>query len=87
MNHLTRASCLLTIPRLQRARVVTRTMIWKHLYDEYDENHRNVVDVYIPLLRTKIERLRQAVLRPRWGEGHMHRGEETEPREIHPATR
>jgi len=30
-------------------------MIWEHLYDEYDENTSNVVDVYIRYLRTKVD--------------------------------
>jgi DNA-binding response OmpR family regulator len=61
--------------------VVTRTMIWEHLYDEYDENTSNVVDVYIRYLRNKIDRgFSQPLILTKWGEGYMLRGEE--PTEI-----
>jgi DNA-binding response OmpR family regulator len=57
-------------------KVVTRTMIWEHLYDEYDENTSNVVDVYIRYLRTKIDKgFDSPLILTRWGEGYMLRGE------------
>jgi len=34
--------------------VVTRSMIWEHLYDEQVENISNVVDVIFRFLRKKI---------------------------------
>jgi len=55
--------------------VVTRTMIWEHLYDEYDENTSNVVDVYIRYLRNKIDKgYENALILTKWGEGYMLRG-------------
>ena len=55
--HLTpREFALLQFLAYHRGKVVTRTMIWEHLYDEYDENTSNVVDVYIRYLRTKIDK-------------------------------
>jgi DNA-binding response OmpR family regulator len=62
--------------------VVTRTMIWEHLYDEYDENTSNVVDVYIRYLRNKLDRgFEQPLILTKWGEGYMLRGEEPAGRE------
>ena len=55
--HLTpREYALLEFLAFHRGKVVTRSMIWEHLYDEYDENTSNVVDVYIRYLRGKIDR-------------------------------
>jgi len=55
--------------------VVTRTMIWEHLYDEYDENTSNVVDVYIRYLRNKIDKgFDNPLILTKWGEGYMLRG-------------
>ncbi len=63
--------------------VVTRTMIWEHLYDEYDENTSNVVDVYIRYLRNKIDKgFEQPLILTKWGEGYMLRG--TEPTDAVP---
>jgi len=46
--HLTpREYALLEFLAFHRGKVVTRSMIWEHLYDEHDENTSNVVDVYI----------------------------------------
>src|SRR5262249_23199469 len=47
---------LLEFLAFHRGRVVTRTMIWEHLYDEQDESTSNVVDVYIRYLRNKIDK-------------------------------
>jgi DNA-binding response OmpR family regulator len=58
-------------------KVVSRSMIWEHLYDEHDENTSNVVDVYIRYLRNKIDQgFEPALILTRWGEGYMLRGEE-----------
>ena len=74
--------------------VVTRTMIWEHLYDEYDENTSNVVDVYIRYLRNKIDKgFENALIMTKWGEGYMLRGaddaatpaEEPQPEPAKPA--
>jgi DNA-binding response OmpR family regulator len=76
--HLTpREFALLQFLAFHRGKVVTRTMIWEHLYDEYDENTSNVVDVYIRYLRTKIDNaFEHKLILTRWGEGYMLRGEE-----------
>lgn len=75
--HLTpREFALLQFLAFHRGKVVTRTMIWEHLYDEYDENTSNVVDVYIRYLRTKVDKgFDKPLILTRWGEGYMLRGE------------
>ncbi|MFM8933707.1 MAG: response regulator transcription factor [Gemmataceae bacterium] len=79
--HLTpREYALLEFLAYHRGQVVTRTMIWNHLYDEMDEATSNVVDVYIRYLRTKIDKnFQPALILTRWGEGYMLRGEDTPP--------
>ena len=67
---------LLEFLAFHRGRVVTRTMIWEHLYDEHDENTSNVVDVYIRYLRNKIDKgFDPPLILTRWGEGYLLRGE------------
>jgi DNA-binding response OmpR family regulator len=75
--HLTpREFALLQFLAFHRGKVVTRTMIWEHLYDEYDENTSNVVDVYIRYLRTKVDKgFDKPLILTRWGEGYMLLGE------------
>src|ERR1700722_20175737 len=75
--HLTpREYALLQFLAYHRGKVVTRSMIWEHLYDEHDENTSNVVDVYIRYLRTKIDKgFHPPLILTRWGEGYMLRGE------------
>jgi DNA-binding response OmpR family regulator len=68
---------LLEFLAFHRGKVVTRTMIWDHLYDEKNENTSNVVDVYIRYLRNKIDKgFEPPLILTRWGEGYMLRGEE-----------
>jgi DNA-binding response OmpR family regulator len=76
--HLTpREYALLQFLAFHRGRVVTRSMIWEHLYDEQDENTSNVVDVYIRYLRNKIDKgFDPPLILTRWGEGYLLRGEE-----------
>jgi DNA-binding response OmpR family regulator len=76
--HLTpREYGLLEFLAFHRGRVVTRTMIWEHLYDEHDESTSNVVDVYIRYLRNKIDKgFDPPLILTRWGEGYMLRAEE-----------
>jgi DNA-binding response OmpR family regulator len=76
--HLTpREYALLHFLALHRGKVVSRSMIWEHLYDEHDENTSNVVDVYIRRLRSKLDRgFRPSLLLTRWGEGYVLRSEE-----------
>lgn len=76
--HLTpREYALLEFLAFHRGKVVTRSMIWEHLYDEYDENTSNVVDVYIRYLRNKIDKdFETPLILTRWGEGYLLRGDE-----------
>jgi DNA-binding response OmpR family regulator len=76
--HLTpREYGLLEFLAFNRGKVVTRTMIWDHLYDENDESTSNVVDVYIRYLRNKVDKgFDPPLILTRWGEGYMMRGEE-----------
>ena len=68
---------LLEFLAYHRGKVVTRTMVWEHLYDEHDEGTSNVVDVYIRYLRNKIDKgFEPPLILTRWGEGYMLRGEE-----------
>ncbi|MSR49862.1 MAG: DNA-binding response regulator [Planctomycetaceae bacterium] len=59
-----------------RGKVVTRSMVWEHLYDENDDNTSNVVDVYIRYLRNKIDKnFTPPLILTRWGEGYMIKGD------------
>jgi DNA-binding response OmpR family regulator len=75
--HLTpREYRLLQFLAFHRGQVVSRSMIWEHLYNEEDENTSNVVDVYIRYLRTKIDKgFDPPLILTRWGEGYMMRGD------------
>jgi DNA-binding response OmpR family regulator len=74
--HLTpREYALLEFLAFHQGKVVTRPMIWEHLYDEDDENTSNVVDVYIRYLRNKVDRgFNPPLILTRWGEGYLLRG-------------
>jgi DNA-binding response OmpR family regulator len=76
--HLTpREYALLQFLAFHRGKVVSRSMIWEHLYDENDENTSNVVDVYIRYLRNKIDKgFDPPLILTRWGEGYLLRGEQ-----------
>jgi DNA-binding response OmpR family regulator len=76
--HLTpREFALLQFLAFHRGKVVSRSMIWEHLYDEHDANTSNVVDVYIRYLRNKIDKdFEMPLILTRWGEGYLLRGEE-----------
>jgi DNA-binding response OmpR family regulator len=76
--HLTpREFALLEFLAFHRGKVVSRSMIWEHLYDEHDENTSNVVDVYIRYLRNKIDKnFETPLIMTRWGEGYQLRGDE-----------
>jgi DNA-binding response OmpR family regulator len=73
--HLTpREFALLQFLAFHHGKVVSRPMIWEHLYDEEDENTSNVVDVYIRYLRNKIDKgFEYPLIHTRWGEGYMLR--------------
>lgn len=74
--HLTpREYALLQFLAYHQGKVVSRSMIWEHLYDEHDESTSNVVDVYIRYLRNKIDKgFDPPLILTRWGEGYMLRG-------------
>lgn len=76
--HLTpREYSLLEFLAFNQGKVVSRTKIWEHLYDEHDENTSNVVDVYIRYLRNKIDKgFDPPLIVTRWGEGYLLRGDE-----------
>jgi DNA-binding response OmpR family regulator len=76
--HLTqREYALLHLLAMNRGRVVTRSVIWQHLYNESEEGSSNVVDVYIRYLRSKIDKdYDPPLILTRWGEGYLLRGEE-----------
>jgi DNA-binding response OmpR family regulator len=77
--HLTpREYALLEFLAFHRGKVVSRSMIWEHLYDEHDENTSNVVDVYIRYLRNKIDKeFDPPLILTRWGEGYLLKGEDS----------
>jgi DNA-binding response OmpR family regulator len=72
-----REYALLQFLAFHRGKVVSRSMIWEHLYDEHDENTSNVVDVYIRYLRNKVDKgFDPPLILTRWGEGYLLRGED-----------
>jgi DNA-binding response OmpR family regulator len=76
--HLTpREYSLLEFLAFHHGKVVSRSKIWEHLYDEHDESTSNVVDVYIRYLRNKIDKgFEPPLILTRWGEGYLLRGDE-----------
>jgi DNA-binding response OmpR family regulator len=53
-------------------RVVSRTEIWQHLYDANATLESNVIDVFVGLLRKKVERAgAPRLLHTRRGQGYM----------------
>lgn len=67
---------LLEFLAFHMGKVVTRTMIWEHLYDEHSEAASNVVDVYIRYLRGKIDKgYDPPLILTRWGEGYLLRAD------------
>ena len=79
--HMTpREYAMLEFLTFHQGKVVTRRMIWDHLYDEYDEGTSNVVDVYIRYLRNKIDKgFDPPLILTRWGEGYMLRAPDDHP--------
>ncbi|HZV06740.1 MAG TPA: response regulator transcription factor [Gemmataceae bacterium] len=77
--HLTpREYSLLEFLAFHCGKIVTRSMIWEHLYDDRDETTSNVVDVYIRYLRNKIDKgFDPPLIMTRWGEGYMLKGDDT----------
>jgi DNA-binding response OmpR family regulator len=74
-----REYALLQFLAFHRGRVVSRSMIWEHLYNEHDESTSNVVDVYIRYLRGKIDKgFDTPLILTRWGQGYLLRGDDHE---------
>jgi DNA-binding response OmpR family regulator len=70
-----REYALLEFLAFHAGEVVTRTMIWDHLYDFADESTSNVVDVYVCHLRKKIDGgSRRPLIHTRRGEGYILEG-------------
>jgi DNA-binding response OmpR family regulator len=68
---------LLLFLAFNRGKVLTRTMIWEHLYNEQNESTSNVVDVYIRYLRNKLDKgFDPPLILTRWGEGYMMRSDD-----------
>lgn len=61
---------LLELLALHRGRLVTRTMIYEHIYGEEDDTLSNVVDVYVSNLRRK---LGSELIETRRGQGYIIR--------------
>jgi two-component system OmpR family response regulator len=59
---------LLELLALHRGRLVTRTMIYEHIYGEEDDTLSNVVDVYVSNLRRK---LGSELIETRRGQGYI----------------
>ncbi|MCI0461201.1 MAG: response regulator transcription factor [Gemmataceae bacterium] len=78
MIRLTRREyALLQFLAFHRGKVVTRSMIWEHLYNERDETTSNVVDVYIRYLRNKIDKgFEPPLILTRRGAGYLVRGDD-----------
>jgi DNA-binding response OmpR family regulator len=75
--HLTpREFALLQFLASHCGKVVSRSLIWRYLYDDYECNSSNVVTVYIRYLRTKIDRgFETPLILTRRGHGYLLRGE------------
>lgn len=59
---------LVELLALHRGKLVTRTMIYDHIYDESDDSLSNVVDVYVSNIRKK---LGKEFVETRRGEGYV----------------
>jgi DNA-binding response OmpR family regulator len=75
--HLTpREFAILQLLASHCGKVVSRSLIWKYLYDNYAERTSNVVNVYIRYLRLKIDRgFDMPLILTRRGHGYLLRGE------------
>jgi two-component system OmpR family response regulator len=67
--HLTaREYALVEFLALHRGKLVTRTMLYEHLFDENDASFSNLIDVYVSNVRKK---LGQAFITTRRGQGYL----------------
>ena len=76
--HLTpREFDLLQLLVYHQGRVVSRSTIREHLYQDPDASNSNVVDVYIRYLRGKIDKgFDPPLILTRWGEGYLLRSDD-----------
>lgn len=63
-----REYALLELLALHRGKLVTRTMIYEHLFDEYEDSLSNLVDVHVSHLRKK---LGASLIETRRGQGYI----------------
>jgi two-component system OmpR family response regulator len=63
-----REYAILELLARQKGRIVTRSAIYDHVYDDHEDTLSNVVDVFIATLRRK---LGAGVIRTRRGHGYM----------------
>jgi DNA-binding response OmpR family regulator len=75
--HLTpREFDLLSLLASHPGKVLTRSTILQHLYDDQETNYSNVVDVYVRYLRNKIDKgFDTPLILTRWGQGYLLRPE------------
>jgi two-component system OmpR family response regulator len=67
--HLTpREYALLELLALNRGKLVTRTVLYEHLFDENDDSLSNLIDVHVSNVRKKLGR---DFIRTRRGEGYI----------------
>jgi two-component system OmpR family response regulator len=62
---------LVELLALHQGKLVTRTMVYEHIYDETDDSLSNVVDVYVSNIRRK---LGSEFVETRRGQGYIARG-------------
>jgi DNA-binding response OmpR family regulator len=61
---------------MHRGQIMTRAMIWEHLYGKQREGSSNIIDVYIRYLRSKIDDgFEPPLILTHWGEGYLMRDE------------
>jgi two-component system OmpR family response regulator len=63
-----REYAILELLARRKGSVVTRSIIYDHIYDEHEDTLSNVIDVYVASLRRKIGR---DVIQTRRGHGYM----------------
>ena len=63
---------LLQFLAYHQGKVVSRSMIWEHLYNEQAETTSNVVEAFVRNLRKKIDpSFGPSLIQTRWGQGYM----------------
>jgi DNA-binding response OmpR family regulator len=76
--HLTpREFDLLHLLATHPGKVLTRSVILEHLYDNGGNAYSNVIDVYVRYLRNKIDKgFQKPLILTRWGQGYLLRPED-----------